>query len=99
MIHGRPKPSTSVATKTSRSSERNEATLIEATKMIKNQATSPAMMQAQATIRDIAMPDDTTAAVKKSVAKVKAVRPIGRPSCPPTTFVTLSTRVKRPRIR
>jgi hypothetical protein len=99
MIQGSPKPSTSVATKTSRSSVRNEATLIEATKIMRNQVTSPAMMQAQATTRDIAMPDDTTAAVKKSVAKVNAVKPMGRLSGPPMTLVTLSTRVKIPRIR
>jgi hypothetical protein len=99
MSAGNPKPMTSVKTKTTRLSVRNEATLIEATKMMTNHTMSPVIMHAHATSREMASPLDTTAAVKKSVAKVNVTRPIGRPRRPPIRSVKLSSRVNTANIR
>ena len=70
---------TRVTTKRIRLSDRNAATLRDARKIIRNQRTSPAMMQIQASNRDIARPVEIIAAVKKSVANVQMNNPIGRP--------------------
>jgi hypothetical protein len=73
----------SVPTKRIRLSDRNEAMLRDARKIIRNQRTSPAMMQLQASSRDIARPVEMIAAVKKSVANVQMNSPIARPYRPP----------------